>query len=120
MTNTDSDGLARISLGAAGQHVEAARFEFALAPQESRVFPFNSRCATGDSYTLAIYKHTGALIFLKSIKRGAIAAPIIMTLPAPTIPTPIKTVATGAKELTVKARLVAGSPSNLKLRRLVD
>jgi hypothetical protein len=114
--------VARINLGASGQQVEVAGFDFTLAPQESRVFPLNSRGATGDSYTLAIYKHTGALILLKSasIKRGAIAAPIIMTPPTPTTPTPTKTLATGAKELTVKARLVAGRPSNLKLRRPVD
>jgi hypothetical protein len=112
LADTESAGPARISLGAAGQQVEVARFEFTLAPQESRVFPLNSGGATGDSNTLAIYKQTGALILLKSatIKRGAIAAPIIMTPPATTIPTPTKTFAIGAKELIVKARLVAGRP----------
>jgi hypothetical protein len=64
--------VARISLGASGQQVEVAGFEFTLTPQESRVFPLNSRGATGDSSTPAIYKQTEALILPKSaaIKRG--------------------------------------------------
>src|SRR5262249_53244584 len=76
------------------------------APQESRVFPLNSRGAVGDNYTLAIYKRTGALILLKNatINRDAIAAPITPP-PAPAIPAPAATAPAVAKGLTVKARL---------------
>src|SRR5215813_4995700 len=107
LTNTDSadsvSGVARISLGAYDKQAEVARFEFTLAPQESRLFPLGSRGAPGDHYTLAIYERAGSLIFLKNaaLKRGDIAAPIAQP-PAPSLPPPATAV---VKELTVKARL---------------
>src|SRR5262245_56421815 len=56
LTNTDDarsvSGAARISLGAGDKQAEVARFEFTLAPQESRLFPLGSRGAPGDHYTL--------------------------------------------------------------------
>lgn len=116
LTNTDSvrefRGAARISLGAPDRQSEVARFDFTLAPQESRLFPLNSRGAAGDHYTLSIHERAGALILLKNalIKRGADAAPIIVTPPAPTPPVPAATALTVAKGLTVKARLAAGRP----------
>ena len=96
-------GGARISLGAGDKQAEVARFEFTLAPKESRLFPLGSRGAPGDHYTLAIYGQAGALIFLKNapVNRGAIVAPIAPP-PAPANPAPTTT---SVKELTVKARL---------------
>ncbi len=117
LTNTDSvreiRGAARISLGAPDRHSEVARFEFTLAPQESRLFSLDSRGDVGDQYTLSIHERAGALILLKNapIKRGADATPIMVTPPAPTPPVPAATAPAVAKGLTVKARLAAGRPS---------
>src|SRR5262245_26886794 len=106
-------GAARISIGASGQQSE--KFEFTLAPQESRLFPLGSRGAPGDNYTLTIYDRGGALIFLKNapVKRGAVAAPIAQPIaqpPAPVIPAPATPPRIVAKELTVKARLAPERP----------
>src|SRR5262245_28108410 len=114
LTNTDSarsvSGAARISLGAGDKQAEVARFEFTLAPQESRLFPLGSRGAPGDHYTLAIYGQAGSLIFIKNapVKPGVIAAPIApppAPRPAPANPAPTRAATTVVKELTVKARL---------------
>ena len=112
LTNTDDarsvSGVARVSLGAGDKQAEVARFEFTLAPKESRLFPLGSRGGPGDHYTLAIYERAGSLIFLKNapVNRGAISAPIAPP-PAPANPAPV---ATAAKELTIKARLAPERP----------
>src|SRR5262245_1117184 len=105
-------GVARISLGASNQQSE--RVEFRLAPQELRFFPLGSRGAPGDNYTLEVFEQGGALIFIKNapVKRGTVMAPIV-TAPAPTNPTSApaaRAATTVAKELTVKALLIAARP----------
>jgi hypothetical protein len=124
LTNTDGDrefrGAAQISIDAPGRQSEVSRFEFTLAPQESRLFPLDSQGAAGDHYSLSIHERAGTLILLKNapIKRAAEATPEVITPPAPTPPAPTppeptppasmaQTTATG---LTVKARLAAGRP----------
>jgi hypothetical protein len=119
LTNTDNArefrGEAQVSIDAPNRQSEVSRFEFTLAPQESRLFPLDSQGAAGDHYTLTIHERAGTLILLKNapINRGAEASWAIPTPPAPT-PTapgppasPVQTTATG---LTVKARLAAGRP----------
>jgi hypothetical protein len=127
LTNTDGDrefrGAAQVSIDAPGRQSEVSRFEFTLAPQESRLFPLDSQGAAGDHYTLSIHERAGTLILLKNapIKRGAEAEPAVVTPPAPTplaptplAPTPLaptppaSTAQTTATGLTVKARLAAG------------
>src|SRR5262245_32404029 len=119
LTNTDNArefrGEAQISIDAPNRQSEVSKFEFTLAPQESRLFPLDSQGAAGDQYTLSIYERAGRLILLKNapINRGAEAAPAVVTPQAPTPPAPTppasaaRTAATG---LTVKARLAAGKP----------
>jgi hypothetical protein len=113
LTNTDGArsfrGEARVDLGASDRQSEVARFEFTLAPQESRIFPLDPRSATGDHYTLSVYERAGALIFLRtaSVKLGVGAEPIAVSPPAPSTSTPATT---GVKGLTMKARLAAGPP----------
>ena len=119
LTNTDSArelrGVAQVSIDAPNRQSEVSKFEFTLAPQESRLFPLDSQGAAGDQYTLSIYERAGTLILLKNapINRGAEAAPAVVTPKAPTPPAPTppasaaQTTATG---LTVKARLAAGRP----------
>src|SRR5262245_59897529 len=114
LTNTDSArefrGEAQVSIDAPDRQPEVARFEFTLAPQESRLFPIDSQGAAGAHYTLSIHERTGTLILLKNapINRSAEAAPAAAPPPAPT--PPVSTARTGAKGLTVKARLAAGRP----------
>jgi hypothetical protein len=122
LTNTDGArefrGAAQVSIDAPGRQSEVARFEFTLAPQESRLFPLDSQGAAGDHYTLSIHERAGTLILLKNapIKTGAEAAPAVVTPPSPTplaptslAPTPPAPAAqTSATGLTVKARLAAG------------
>jgi hypothetical protein len=116
LTNTDGArsfrGEARVNLGASDRQSEVARFEFTLAPQESRIFPLDPRSATGDHYTLSVYERAGALIFLRTaaVQRGMEAAPTVVKPLAGPIPAPATTATTGAKGLTVKARLAAGPP----------
>jgi hypothetical protein len=124
LTNTDGDrefrGAAQISIDAPGRQSEVSRFEFTLAPQESRLFPLDSQGATGDHYTLSIHERAGTLILLKNapIKRAAEAASEVVTptAPTPTAPTPpepvppVSNAQTAASGLTVKARLAAGRP----------
>src|SRR5262245_58753911 len=119
LTNTDSArefrGAAQVTIDSPDRQTEVARFEFTLAPQESRLFPIDSQGAAGDHYTLSIRDRAGTLILLQNapIKRGAEAAPAVVTPPAPNPPAPTppapaaQTTATG---LTVKARLAAGRP----------
>jgi hypothetical protein len=122
LTNTDVSrefrGSAQVSIGAPDRQSEVARFEFTLAPQESRVFPLDAPGASGDHYTLTIHERAGALVLLKGapIKRGSDLEPavIAITAPAPTDPAPITPVVTApavANGLTVKARLAAGRPN---------
>src|SRR5262245_28793308 len=114
LTNTDSArefrGEAQVSIDAPDRQPEVARFEFTLAPQESRLFPIDSQGAAGAHYTLSIHERTGTLILLKNapINRSAEAAPAASPPPAPT--PPASPARTGAKGLTVKARLAAGRP----------
>jgi hypothetical protein len=114
LTNTDSArefrGVAQISIDATNRQSEVSRFEFTLAPQESRLFPLDSQGAAGDQYTLSIYERAGTLILLKNapINRGAEAEPAAAPPPAPA--PPVSTAQTAAKGLTVKARLAAGRP----------
>src|SRR5262252_431196 len=85
LTNTDSvrefRGVAQVSLDAPDRQSEVARFEFTLAPQESRFFPLNAPGSAGDNYTLSIHERTGALVLLKNapIKRGADAEATVVT-----------------------------------------
>jgi len=115
LTNTDRDrecrGAARIGIGAPDRQSEIARFEFTLAPQESRLFPLDSQGVVGDQYALSIYEQSGSLILLKNapVKSGAVTAPIAPQ-PATTPPTPAATAPTVAKGLTVKARLAPEQP----------
>jgi hypothetical protein len=117
LTNTDSArefrGTAQVSIDVPGRQSKVAKFEFTLAPQESRIFPLDFHGAVGDHYTLSIHERAGSLILLKNapIKRGAEAAPAVVTPPAPA--PPASTVQTAAKGLTVKARLAAGRPDPL-------
>src|SRR5215470_7539723 len=114
LTNTDSArefrGAAQVSIDAPDRQSEVARFEFTLAPQESRYFPIDSQGAAGDQYTLSIHERAGTLILLKNapINRNAEASWAIVPPPAPT--PPASTAQTAAKGLTVKARLAAGRP----------
>jgi hypothetical protein len=124
LTNTDNarefHGAAQVSIDAPNRQSEVARFEFTLAPQESRLFPLDSQGAAGDHYTLSIHERAGTLILLKNapINRGAEAEPAVVTPPAPNPPAPnpptptppTSTVQTAATGLTVKARLAAGRP----------
>jgi hypothetical protein len=116
LINNDSagsvSGAARISLSASDRLSEVARFEFTLAPQESRLYPLDSGGAPGDQYTLAVYERGGALILLKNapIKRGQDTTPVVEPSPPPAIPSPVTTTLAVAKELTIKARLAAGRP----------
>jgi hypothetical protein len=142
LTNTDSArefrGAAHVSIDAPGRQSEVTRFEFTLAPQESRLFPLDTQGAAGDHYTLSIHERAGTLILLKNapINRGAEAAPAVVTppapsppapaatakagsgrrarrktLPAPSPPAPAATAESSVKGLTVKARLAAGRPN---------
>jgi|SRR5215831_15486004 len=85
LTNTDSvrefRGVAQVSLDAPDRQSEVVRFEFTLAPQESRFFPLNAPGSAGDNYTLSIHERTGALVLLKNapIKRGADAEATVVT-----------------------------------------
>jgi hypothetical protein len=114
LTNTDSSrelrGVAQVSIDAPDGQSEVAKFEFTLAPQESRLFPINSQSAAGGHYTLSIHERAGTLILLKNapINRSAEAETATAPPPAPTRPAP--TAQTAAKGLTVKARLAAGRP----------
>ena len=123
LTNTDSArefrGAAQVSIDVSGRQSEVAKFEFTLAPQESRHFPLDTQGAAGDHYTLSIHERAaGTLILLKNapINRGADAEPAVVTPPAPTLPAhtlpaptpPTPAAQTSAKGLTVKARLAAG------------
>jgi hypothetical protein len=119
LTNTDSArefrGEAQVSIDAPNRQSEVTKFEFTLAPQESRLFPLDSKSAAGDHYTLSIHERAGTLILLKNapINRGAEAEPAVVTPPAPTPPAPTSTISTAqtaATGLTVKARLGAGRP----------
>jgi hypothetical protein len=120
LTNTDNArefrGEAQVSIDAPNRQSEVSRFEFTLAPQESRLFPLDSQGAAGDHYTLSIHERAGTLILLKNapINRSAQAEPAVVTPPAPNPPAPAppaSTAQTAAKGLTVKARLAAGRPS---------
>src|SRR5499433_2999653 len=114
LTNTDSArefrGEAQVSIDAPDRQSEVTKFEFTLAPQESRLFPIDSQGAAGAHYTLSIHERAGTLILLKNapINRSAEAAPAAATPPAPVPYT--SPVQTAAKGLTVKARLAAGRP----------
>src|SRR5262245_10833873 len=114
LTNTDSArelrGVAQVSIDAPDGQSEVVKFEFTLAPQESRLFPIDSQGAAGAHCTLSIHERTGTLILLKNapINRGAEAEPAAAPPPAPA-PHVSKT-PTAAKGLTVKARLAAGRP----------
>jgi len=114
LTNTDSArefrGAAQVTIDAPDRQSEVAKFEFTLAPQESRLFPIDSQGAAGAHYTLSIHERAGTLILLKNapINRGAEAEPAATPPPAPA--PPVSTARTGAKGLTVKARLAAGRP----------
>src|SRR5262245_5357835 len=114
LTNTDSArelrGVAQVSIDAPDGQSEVVKFEFTLAPQESRLFPINSQGAAGSHYTLSIHERTGTLILLKNapINRGAEAEPTTAPPPAPTPPASKARIA--VKGLTVKARLAAGRP----------
>src|SRR5262247_4677848 len=114
LTNTDSArefrGAAQVSIDAPDRQSEVTKFEFTLAPQESRLFPIDSQVAAGAHYTLSIHERAGTLILLKNapINRGAEAEPATAPPPAPTLP--VSTAKTAAKGLTVKARLAAGRP----------
>src|SRR5262245_36084167 len=119
LTNTDSArefrGTAQVSIDAPGRLSEVARFEFTLAPQESRLFPLDSQGTAGDHYTLSIHERAGTLVLLKNapINRGAEAAWTVVTPQAFTLPAPAPPASTAqavAKGLTVKARLAAGRP----------
>ncbi|HMB29432.1 MAG TPA: hypothetical protein VKS99_15090 [Blastocatellia bacterium] len=119
LTNTDSArefrGAAQVSIDTPDRQSEVARFEFTLAPQESRLFPIDSQGAAGDHYTLSIHERTGTLILLKNapINRSADASWAIVTPQAPKPPAPkppASTAQPAAKGLTVKARLAAGRP----------
>ncbi|HEV2665340.1 MAG TPA: hypothetical protein VG324_10530 [Blastocatellia bacterium] len=95
LTNTDSArefrGTAQVSIDAPGRQSEVTRFEFTLAPQESRLFPLDSQGAAGDHYTLSIHERAGTLILLKNapINRGAEAAAVVIPpAPATQVPTP--------------------------------
>jgi len=127
LTNSDADrefrGAAQVSIDAPGRQSEVSRFEFTLAPQESRLFPLDSQGASGDHYTISIHERAGTLILLKNapIKRGAEAEPAVVNPPAPNplaptppAPTPPASPAqTNATGLTVKARLAAARPRPL-------
>jgi len=114
LTNTDSArefrGEAQVTIDAPDRQPEVARFEVTLAPQESRLFPIDSQGAAGAHYTLSIHERAGTLILLKNapINRSGDAAPAAAPPPAPK--PPASTARTGAKGLTVKARLAAGRP----------
>jgi hypothetical protein len=112
LTNTDSArefrGAAQVSIDSPNRQSEVTRFEFTLAPQESRFFPLDSQSAAGDHYTLSIHERAGTLILLKNapINGGASAPPAVVTPPAP--PPPASAAQPTAKGWTVKARLAAG------------
>src|SRR5262245_42793754 len=117
--NTGSTGefraAAELSNYSPDRQSEVTRFEFPLAPQESRLFPLDSQGAAGDRYTLSIHERAGTLILLKNapINRGAEAAWAVVTPQAFTLPAPAPPASTAqavAKGLTVKARLAAGRP----------
>jgi hypothetical protein len=113
LTNTDSArefrGAAQVSIDAPDRQTEVAKFEFTLAPQESRLFPIDSQGAAGAHYTLSIHERAGTLILLKNApinRAGAEPAAAPPPAPAP----PVSMAQTAAKGLTVKARLAAGRP----------
>src|SRR5262245_3493065 len=113
LINTDNTrefrGAAQVSIDAPDRQSEVTKFEFTLAPQESRFFPIDSQGAAGAHYTLSIHERAGTLILLKNapINRAeAEPAAAPPTAPAP----PASTARTAAKGLTVKARLAAGRP----------
>src|SRR5262245_51365714 len=114
LTNTDSArefrGAAQVTIDAPDKQSEVTRFEFTLAPQESRLFPIDSQSAAGAHYTLSIHERTGTLILLKNapINRSAEAETAAAPPPAPA--PPVSKAQTAAKGLTVKARLAAGRP----------
>jgi len=114
LTNTDSArefrGAAQVSIDAPDRQTEVSKFEFTLAPQESRLFPIDSQGAAGAQYTLSIHERAGTLILLKNapITRSAEEEPAAAPPPAPA--PPVSTAQTAAKGLTVKARLAAGKP----------
>ncbi len=119
LTNADAvrefRGAARVSIEVAEKQSEVARFEFKLAPQESRLFPLDLQ-GGGDHYTLSIYDRAGALVLLKDapIKGAAGVAAMTPSAPAPPV-SPASPAQDAATRLTVKARLVAsqsgGSPA---------
>src|SRR5262245_4091619 len=117
LTNTDSArefrGTAQVSIDAPGRQSEVARFEFTLAPQESRLFPLDSQGTAGDHYTLSIHERAGTLALLKNapINRGAEAPPVVMTPPAPSPPAPAATAKAGSGRRALRKTLPAPSPS---------
>src|SRR5262245_40318092 len=66
LTNTDNarefSGEAQVSIDAPNRQSKVSKFEFTLAPQESRLFPLDSQGAAGDVYTLSIHERAGTLI----------------------------------------------------------
>jgi hypothetical protein len=74
LTNTDGAqefrGAAQVSIDVPGRQSEVARFEFTLAPQESRLFPLDSQGAAGDHYTLSIHERAGTLPSTAAAKRS--------------------------------------------------
>jgi hypothetical protein len=113
LTNTDSvrefRGAAQVSIDAPDRQTEVSKFEFTLAPQESRLFPIDSQGAAGAHYTLSIHERAGTLILLKNAPiNRAEEEPAAPPPPAPA--PPVSTAQTAAKGLTVKARLAAGRP----------
>jgi len=116
LANTDATrefrGTARISIGSSDQQSETAKIEFTLAPQESRLFPLDSRGVSGNRYTLAVYDQAGSLIILKNAPVKSVTdISLIAPPPTPAAPTPAAAELSGAKGVTVKARLVAGRSS---------
>src|SRR5262245_16344028 len=113
LTNTDSArefrGAAQVSIDAPDRQSEVTKFEFTLAPQESRLFPIDSQGAASAHYTLSIHERAGTLILLKNAPINRAEAEPAAAPPPATAP-PVSTAQTAAKGLTVKARLAAGRP----------
>src|SRR5262245_13154179 len=110
-------GKARISLGTSEQQTEVARFDFSLAPQESRLFPLDSRGISSDRFTLEVYDQIGVLILLNNAPINRVTDTVPIAAP-PTIiaPAAVTPSLNGAKELTVKARLVEERSSQPRRR----
>src|SRR5215475_10832865 len=117
LINTDNTrefrGAAQVSIDSPDRQSEVTRFEFTLAPQESRLFPLDSQGAAGDRYTLSIHERAGTLVLLKNapINRGAEAPPVVMTPPAPSPPAPAATAKAGSGRRALRKTLPAPSPS---------